>query len=97
MSWVPACIGQEAPPPALTVPLQFSAELRYGENPHQPAAFYTDQSLAEHSKGGVATATQHHGKEVKFGASQPTAWMLHSVADCRQQPPGVEPDDVIEL
>ncbi|KAK9861304.1 hypothetical protein WJX84_002849, partial [Apatococcus fuscideae] len=56
----------ENPPPALTVPLQFSAGLRYGENPHQPAAFYTDQSLAEHSKGGVATATQHHGREMSY-------------------------------
>ncbi len=32
--------------------------LRYGENPHQPAAFYTDKSLAEHNQvcaglGGV--------------------------------------------
>ena len=38
--------------------------LRYGENPHQPAAFYTDLSLAEHGKGGIATAVLHHGKEV---------------------------------
>ena len=38
--------------------------LRYGENPHQPAAFYSDLSLAEHSKGGIATALLHHGKEV---------------------------------
>ncbi len=38
--------------------------LRYGENPHQPAAFYSDLSLAEHGKGGIATALLHHGKEV---------------------------------
>ena len=38
--------------------------LRYGENPHQPAAFYSDMSLAEHAKGGIATAVLHHGKEV---------------------------------
>ena len=38
--------------------------LRYGENPHQPAAFYSDLSLAEHGKGGIATAVLHHGKEV---------------------------------
>jgi len=40
--------------------------LRYGENPHQGAAFYTDRSLAEAGKGGVATAIQHHGKEMSY-------------------------------
>lgn len=40
--------------------------LRYGENPHQPAAFYSDLSLAEQAKGGIATALLHHGKEVTF-------------------------------
>src|SRR5689334_20083465 len=39
---------------------------RYGENPHQAAAFYTDLSLAEHHKGGIATAVQHHGKEMSY-------------------------------
>ncbi|WP_227269981.1 bifunctional phosphoribosylaminoimidazolecarboxamide formyltransferase/IMP cyclohydrolase [Roseobacter weihaiensis] len=36
--------------------------LRYGENPHQQAAFYTDGSAAP----GVATATQHQGKELSY-------------------------------
>lgn len=44
--------------------MQQVSGLRYGENPHQPAAFYSDLSLAEHSKGGIATALLHHGKEV---------------------------------
>lgn len=38
--------------------------LRYGENPHQPAAFYADLSLAEVGCGGIAGSVQHHGKEV---------------------------------
>ena len=38
--------------------------LRYGENPHQPAAFYADLSLAEVGRGGIAGSMQHHGKEV---------------------------------
>ena len=38
--------------------------LRYGENPHQPAAFYADLSLAEAGRGGIAGSIQHHGKEV---------------------------------
>ncbi len=36
--------------------------LRYGENPHQKAAFYTDGS----SRPGVATAKQHQGKELSY-------------------------------
>jgi phosphoribosylaminoimidazolecarboxamide formyltransferase/IMP cyclohydrolase len=44
--------------------MQQISGLRYGENPHQPAAFYSDLSLAEHGKGGIATALLHHGKEV---------------------------------
>ena len=36
--------------------------LRYGENPHQHAAFYTDGS----DRPGVATATQHQGKELSY-------------------------------
>ncbi len=36
--------------------------LRYGENPHQSAAFYTDGS----ERPGVATATQWQGKELSY-------------------------------
>ena len=37
-----------------------TADLRYGENPHQAAALYTDGS------GGLAGAEQLHGKEMSF-------------------------------
>jgi phosphoribosylaminoimidazolecarboxamide formyltransferase/IMP cyclohydrolase len=40
--------------------------LRYGENPHQPAAVYADSSLAESSGAGVGRATLHHGKEMSY-------------------------------
>ena len=43
-----------------------ASALRYGENPHQPAAFYLDRSLAEAGKGGVAGAVLHHGKEMSY-------------------------------
>jgi phosphoribosylaminoimidazolecarboxamide formyltransferase/IMP cyclohydrolase len=39
-----------------------AAPLRYGENPHQSAAFYTDGT----GRPGVATATQHQGKELSY-------------------------------
>ncbi|GHF47853.1 bifunctional purine biosynthesis protein PurH [Streptomyces mashuensis] len=35
--------------------------LRYGENPHQPAALYTDGTA-----GGLANAEQLHGKEMSY-------------------------------
>ena len=56
----------DSPPPSLSVPLERVAGLRYGENPHQPAAFYRDGSLGEDSLGGIATAVQHHGKELSY-------------------------------
>ena len=37
-----------------------SAVLRYGENPHQPAALYA------HWRGGLAAAEQLHGKEMSY-------------------------------
>jgi len=37
-------------------------EMRYGENPHQAARFYTDGS----NRPGVATAVQHQGKELSY-------------------------------
>lgn len=46
--------------------MKLGATLRYGENPHQAAAFYTDLSLGEHGLGGVATAEQLHGKELSY-------------------------------
>jgi hypothetical protein len=49
-------------PPSFTVPLSLTSTLRYGENPHQKAAFYSDKSLSLVNAGGIATAIQHHGK-----------------------------------
>jgi phosphoribosylaminoimidazolecarboxamide formyltransferase/IMP cyclohydrolase len=56
----------DVPAPVITIPLQQESELRYGENPHQSAAFYVDRSLREHGRGGIATAVQHHGKEMSY-------------------------------
>ena len=38
-------------------------EMRYGENPHQKAAFYVEKDPAE---AGIATATQIQGKELSY-------------------------------
>lgn len=64
--WLWAQVGDGSPPPAMSVPMTLSQGLRYGENPHQAAAFYRDGSLEEHNRGGVAAAVQHHGKEMSY-------------------------------
>ncbi len=64
--WLWSQVSDEPASPALTIPLERAASLRYGENPHQSAAFYVDRSLAEHGRGGIATAVQHHGKEMSY-------------------------------
>lgn len=49
-------------------------DLRYGENPHQDAAFYQDSGAAE----GLASAEQIHGKELSYNNLLDTdsAWRL---------------------
>lgn len=54
------------PAPLMTIPLVLDASLRYGENPHQAAAFYKDLSIRETSLGGVGTSVVHHGKEMSY-------------------------------
>lgn len=51
----------EAFPTQLGVALPRTATLRYGENPHQGAAFY-----ARPGDGGIAAAEQLHGKELSY-------------------------------
>ncbi|XP_021845084.1 uncharacterized protein [Spinacia oleracea] len=64
--WLWNQTGGEKFPPSFTVPLSLRSSLRYGENPHQKAAFYADKSLGEVNSGGIATAVQHHGKEMSY-------------------------------
>lgn len=50
-------------PQMLTLPFKHAQELRYGENPHQKAAFYKETGKVE---GTLAGAVQLHGKELSF-------------------------------
>ena len=59
--WMAGAIGTEAPR-RRAVAGTLAQTLRYGENPHQQAAFYTDGS----NRPGVATATQLQGKELSY-------------------------------
>ena len=63
--WMWSQVGT-GPAPEISVPMRLSQTLRYGENPHQSASFYTDLSLCEFGQGGVATSVQHHGKEMSY-------------------------------
>ncbi len=60
-TWMASAIG-EAAPRRRAVAGTLAQTLRYGENPHQSAAFYTDGS----DRPGVSTATQHQGKELSY-------------------------------
>jgi phosphoribosylaminoimidazolecarboxamide formyltransferase/IMP cyclohydrolase len=51
--------------------------LRYGENPHQQAAFYTDGS----NRPGIATAVQVQGKSLSFNNLNDTDAAFEAVAE----------------
>lgn len=63
-------------PDKLTIALSKVKDLRYGENPHQQAAFYQQVP----STGGLACAEQLNGKELSFNNIYDTeaAWQLVS-------------------
>jgi phosphoribosylaminoimidazolecarboxamide formyltransferase/IMP cyclohydrolase len=52
-------------------------ELRYGENPHQTAAFYASSQR----RPGVATLTQHQGKELSYNNYNDTDAAYELVAE----------------
>jgi phosphoribosylaminoimidazolecarboxamide formyltransferase/IMP cyclohydrolase len=54
--------GEGEYPSTLILPWEKLQDLRYGENPHQTAAFYRDNA----ARGGVAHARQLAGKELSF-------------------------------
>ena len=53
-------------PEEVTVAMKKRYGLRYGENPHQAAAFYTEQSVSEKKATGITWAKQLGGKELSF-------------------------------
>jgi len=59
--------------------------LRYGENPHQRAAFYASGD----PRPGVATAVQHQGKELSYNNLNDTDAALELVAELGSAQPAV--------
>jgi phosphoribosylaminoimidazolecarboxamide formyltransferase/IMP cyclohydrolase len=64
-------------PARLTLPGLLRQTLRYGENPHQLAAFYTDGS----DRPGIATARQVQGKELSYNNLADTDAAFECVAE----------------
>ena len=57
---------REGFPEEMTVSLKKRYGLRYGENPHHPAAFYAEQTAGEKQETGITWAEQLGGKELSF-------------------------------
>ncbi|GAH22624.1 unnamed protein product, partial [marine sediment metagenome] len=53
-------------PEEMTIALKRRYGLRYGENPHQPAAFYAEQVVGARQETGITWAEQLWGKELSF-------------------------------
>jgi phosphoribosylaminoimidazolecarboxamide formyltransferase/IMP cyclohydrolase len=64
-------------PQRLTLPALLRQRLRYGENPHQQAAFYVDGT----ARPGVATAVQVQGKELSYNNLNDTDAAFECVAE----------------
>jgi phosphoribosylaminoimidazolecarboxamide formyltransferase/IMP cyclohydrolase len=68
-----------------TLSMQFSQvqAMRYGENPHQQAAFFVDQKIEE---ACIATATQLQGKELSYNNIADTDAALECVKNFDEAP-----------
>jgi phosphoribosylaminoimidazolecarboxamide formyltransferase/IMP cyclohydrolase len=75
-SWFADQLGTPFPKTA-TFAGDLRQTLRYGENPHQQAAFYTDGS----ARPGIATATQLQGKELSYNNLNDTDAAFECVAE----------------
>ena len=75
-NWMAGAIGV-ATPRRRAVAGTLAQSLRYGENPHQVASFYTDGS----GRMGVATARQLQGKELSYNNINDTDAAFELVAE----------------
>ncbi|MEL6565942.1 MAG: bifunctional phosphoribosylaminoimidazolecarboxamide formyltransferase/IMP cyclohydrolase [Pseudomonadota bacterium] len=80
-TWMAAQVG--GTPRRRTFGGALAQELRYGENPHQAAAFYTDGT----ARPGVATATQHQGKALSYNNINDTDAAFELISEFAGQGP----------
>ncbi len=69
-------------PPHIALGGPLKQKLRYGENPHQEAAFYTNSE----NRPGIATARQVQGKELSFNNLNDTDAAFELVAEFIDRP-----------
>jgi len=70
-------------PPTLTLQYRKAQGMRYGENPHQRAAFYVERDVREAS---IATARQLQGKELSYNNIADTDAALECVKQFTEGP-----------
>ncbi|MEI4488399.1 bifunctional phosphoribosylaminoimidazolecarboxamide formyltransferase/IMP cyclohydrolase [Frigidibacter sp. MR17.14] len=83
-TWMAGAIGQ-ATPRRRAFAGTLAQTLRYGENPHQSAAFYLDGT----GRPGVATAKQLQGKELSYNNINDTDAAFELVAEFGADQPAV--------
>ncbi|TQS71368.1 bifunctional phosphoribosylaminoimidazolecarboxamide formyltransferase/IMP cyclohydrolase [Rhodobacteraceae bacterium] len=83
-TWMAGAIKQETPRRRAFAG-ELAQTLRYGENPHQQAAFYLDGT----NRPGVATAKQLQGKELSYNNINDTDAAFELVAEFGTQTPAV--------
>jgi len=84
-NWLGKRVDEEsmAFPSALTFQYQRTEIMRYGENPHQQAAFYVERDIKEAS---IATARQLQGKQLSYNNSADTDAALECVKQFGEGP-----------
>ncbi|WP_038131259.1 bifunctional phosphoribosylaminoimidazolecarboxamide formyltransferase/IMP cyclohydrolase [Thioclava indica] len=83
-TWMAGAIGEETPRRRAFAGT-LAQTLRYGENPHQKAAFYLDGT----DRPGVATAKQLQGKELSYNNINDTDAAYELVAEFGTEKPAV--------
>ncbi len=84
-NWLGRKLGEENAdfPPTLTIQVRKAQGMRYGENPHQKAAFYVERDVREAS---VSTARQLQGKELSYNNIGDTDAALECVKQFAEGP-----------
>lgn len=84
-NWLGCRVGNEQTRFPATLSLQFQQKqiLRYGENPHQDAAFYVEKG---NKQANIATATQLQGKELSYNNIADTDAALECVKQFGESP-----------
>lgn len=71
-------------PDSLTLTFEKIQELRYGENPHQKAAFYRE--IGKNFNGTITSAVQLHGKELSYNNINDTNGALDTIKEFGDMP-----------